>query len=115
MTCDSQITGSAHQGQGGVRGQGDLVIDLLARLRAAVDRTATIEGDPLDAREPDPEIVGTIRDLFDDPHPRFACLQLEFLEGLEANFDRIENRLDRALKISAVQRRKSFRVIDGGR
>ena len=114
MNRGSQDKSSAGATQG-VSGQGDRVVDLLARQRRMVFRIAAIEGDPIEADEPDPQVVRGVRELFNDPHPGLADLLLGLLEDLEHHFDRIERRQDRALKILVVRRRAAFTVIDGGR
>ena len=97
----------------GASGQGDRVVDLLARQRRMVFRIAAIEGDPIEADEPDPQAVRGIRALFDDPHPGLADLQLGPVEDLERHLDGVERRQARAFKILVARRRAAFRLMPG--
>jgi hypothetical protein len=106
---NDNCTDGAGGGQAGTR-----LVDLTARLVRARRRADAIEGNPIDAAEPEPELVRGIRALFDNPNPQVASLQSDFLALLERDVDALDRRLDRVLKITASIRRQNFRVIDGG-
>jgi hypothetical protein len=84
-------------GAGGGRADTCLV-DLIARLVRARRRADAIEGNPIDAAEP--ELVSGIRAPFNNPNPQVANPQSDFLALLERDVDALDRRLDRVLKIT---------------
>ena len=91
-------------------GQGTSFARLLARLTLAVRRVAAIDGNPIDAAEPEPlpELVSGIQDLLESDDPRVAHLQWEFLATLDRGIDALNYRLDRALGTTALRRPRRF-------
>jgi hypothetical protein len=60
-------------------------------------RIAAIEGNPVDAaaeREPRPENIAGIQVFLDDPDPRLAGVQADFISTIAREVDAIEDRLD---------------------
>jgi hypothetical protein len=104
---NDNCTDGAGGGQAGTR-----LVDLIARLARTRRQASAIEGNPIDAAEP--ELVSGIRALFDNPNPQVASLQSDFLAMLGRDVDALDRLLDRALKITTSIRRQNFRVIDGG-
>ena len=106
---------------GGAGGKGARLADVLVSFRRAKRRMALIEGNPVDTAaeraSSSPEYIANIAAIqifLDDPDPRVASVQADFIAPIERAVDAIDDRLNRALGTNAYHRRRHFRVISGG-
>ena len=107
---------------GGADRQGARLADVLASLRRAKRGMAQIEGTPVDTvaelASSSPKYIANIASLqvfLDDPDPRVAGVQADFIDWIARQVDAIEDWLDRATGANAQHRRRHFRVLPGGR
>ena len=102
--------------------QGGRLADVLVSFRRAKRRMALIEGNPVDTAaeraSSSPEYIANIAGIqtfLDDPDPRLAGVQAEFINTISLDVDAVEAGLDRASGGQHLLSRRHFRVLPGGR